>query len=300
MRTPPVLTKGDKIAIVAPARKISLKEIKHAFRILEKWGFDVVPGKHLFGSCRQYSGTDEQRAADFQRAMDNPEIKAILCARGGYGCIRIIDRLDFSSFRRNPKWIIGFSDITALHSHIHTNYRIETLHAPMGINIGIGTESVDAVRRIMKVITGNPLRYSVKSHPLNRKGSATGELTGGNLSVLYSLRGTRSEIKTKGKILFLEDLDEYLYHIDRMMMNLKRGGMLENIAGLVIGTFTKMKDNKVPFGKTAYEIIADTIAEYNYPICFGFPAGHIKNNNPLIMGRKVHLSVGKGILLKFQ
>jgi muramoyltetrapeptide carboxypeptidase len=288
MISPAFLKKGDKIGIVAPARKISMEELNYSIDVFKSWGLEVVLGKNLFGQDNQFSGTDEQRAADLQDMLDDNSIKAIISARGGYGTLRIIDRLNFSGFVKHPKWIIGYSDITILHSHIRQNFGIETLHTTMPINFSKNAEAVETMR---KALFGEKLIYNISPHPLNRLGTAEAKLSGGNLSLIYALAGSKSDIDTSGKILFLEDLDEYLYHVDRMMLNLKRSGKLENLAGLVIGGMTNMKDNLVPFGKTAEEIIFDAVKEYNYPVCFNFPAGHVERNLAMVMGRKVKLSV---------
>lgn len=287
MTRPPNLKKGDKIGIAAPARKISKEELQYALDLFTGWGLEIVFGKNLFNEDHQFSGTDEQRSSDLQSMLDDSSIKAIISARGGYGTIRIIDKLDFTEFRKHPKWMIGYSDMTVLHSHIH-NFGIETLHATMPINFSKNKEATETLR---KVLFGEKLFSEFGSHPLNRKGSAEGELVGGNLSLLYALTGSISDVDTKGKILFIEDLDEYLYHIDRMMINLKRSGRLENLKGLIVGGMTDMKDNTIPFGKTAEEIILDAVQEYEYPVCFNFPAGHIDRNLGLVFGRKVKLEV---------
>jgi muramoyltetrapeptide carboxypeptidase len=223
-----------------------------------------------------------------QQMLDNPEVKAIIAARGGYGSVWVIDKLDFTKFCNNPKWFAGFSDITVFHSHIHKHFAIETLHSTMPINFGKDSESTELLR---KALFGELKEYHVDTHSSNRKGKSSGILCGGNLSVLYSLASTPSDINTSGKILFLEDLDEYLYHIDRMMMQLKRSGKLENLNGLILGGFSEIKDNAIPFGKTAEQIILDAVQEYNYPVCFGFPAGHGAKNFPLYLGRNAELSV---------
>lgn len=286
---PPYLKKGDKIGILATARKISKQDIEPAIAILKSLGLEVVLGKNLFRSDNQFSGTDEQRAADLQAMLDDPSIKAIISARGGYGTIRIVDKINFKKFKKQPKWVIGYSDITVLHSHIH-NMGIETLHATMPINFKKNKEATESLHR---ALFGKKLTYEFKAHPLNRKGEAKAEVIGGNLSLLYALAGSDSDIDTKEKILFIEDLDEYLYHIDRMMLNLKRSGKLKDLKGLIVGGMTDMKDNTIPFGKTAEEIILDAVKEYKYPVCFNFPAGHIDRNLALYLGRKIKLSVGK-------
>lgn len=296
MTTPPYLKKGDKIGIVAPARKISKEEIQFAIDTFEKWGLKVVLGKNLFGSENQYSGSDEQRTNDLQEMLDDNSIRAIISARGGYGTLRIIDKLDFNKFKKNPKWIIGYSDITVLHSHIHWNFDIETLHATMPINFHKDEESVEALRR---VLFGEKVLYEIPIHKLNRNGNTLGELVGGNLSLLYAMQGSVSDISTESKILFIEDVDEYLYHIDRMMISLKRSEKLSKLAGLVVGGMTDMKDNQAPFGKSAEEIILNAVKEFDYPVCFGFPVGHQTKNLALFLGKKARLSVGQNTILSY-
>ncbi len=300
MIIPQYLKPCDKIGIIATARKISPEEIEPAIKKFSEWGLNVVLGKNIYAVSDQYAGDDNQRTSDLQEMLDDTNIKAIFIARGGYGTLRIIDKIDFSKFIKNPKWIIGYSDVTVLHSHIHKHFGIETLHACMPFNFPQDVQNNNALNTLKKALTGEELKYNIEINILNKTGKKTGILTGGNLSLLYALAGTPSDIDTAGKILFIEDLDEYLYHIDRMMMQLKRSGKLKNLAGLVVGGMTEMKDNTVPFGKNAYEIIAEAVAEYNYPVCFGFPAGHIEDNRALIMGRKVLLDVsGESVLLSF-
>jgi muramoyltetrapeptide carboxypeptidase len=294
MTTPPYLKKGHKIGIVAPARKISKEEMQLAIDTFEKWGLEVVLGKNLLGSDNQYSGSDEQRVEDLQKMLDDVSVRAVISARGGYGTLRIIDKLNFKQFQEKPKWIIGYSDITVLHSHIHQNFEIETLHATMPINFHKDEESVQTMKQ---VLFGEKVSYKINSHALNRKGKVEGFLVGGNLSLLYALKGSKSGISTSGKILFIEDLDEYLYHIDRMMISLKRAGKLSHLAGLIVGGMSDMKDNPVPFGKTAEQIIADAVKEYDYPVCFGFPVGHEVKNLALTLGRKVKLNIGEKVTL---
>jgi len=293
MITPAFLKPGDKVGIVATARKVSPEEVEPAIKTMESWGLEVITGAGLYLAENQFAGNDDQRASDLQRMLDDPEIKAIICARGGYGTVRIIDQLDFSAFEKQTKWIVGFSDITVLHSHINKHFGIETLHATMPLNFpGDGSHS-GSVEALKSVLFGEVADYKVVTGNLSRPGHARGEVVGGNLSILYSLSGTASDIETRGKILFIEDLDEYLYHIDRMMINLKRSGKLEELAGLVVGGMSQMRDNAVPYGKSAEEIIADTVKNYKYPVLFGFPAGHIKDNMPLIFGREALLDVAK-------
>ncbi|CAN5231089.1 LD-carboxypeptidase [soil metagenome] len=285
---PLYLQPGDTIAITCPARKMTAAELQPAIAIIENWGYQVLLGQTIGGENHQYSGADKERAADFQKLLDDPQVKAIICARGGYGTIRIIDQLDWTHFRKHPKWIIGYSDVTVLHGHLHS-LAIASLHASMPVNFP--TNTPEALESLMKALAGGPLSYSCTPHEFNRSGDAHGELVGGNLSVLLSMSGSLSDIDTKGKILFLEDLDEYLYHIDRMMMQLQRCGKLEHLAGLVIGGMSDMRDNVIPFGKTAYEIIQERVARYDYPVCFDFPAGHITDNRALIMGAPYTLNV---------
>lgn len=300
MTTPAYLKSGDKVAIVSTARKVSEAEMTPAVELLHQWGLLTSFGKNLFNQLNQFAGTDEDRTRDFQEALDDPSVKAILFARGGYGTVRIIDKIDWSAFKDNPKWLIGFSDVTVTHSHVQKNLGIETLHAPMAFNLPKSTNEVK--QKLRQVLFGEKLQYEIGENifsDINRSGECTGELAGGNLSILYSLLGSSSSIDTNGKILFLEDLDEYLYHIDRMMMALKRAGKLYKLAGLVVGGMNDMKDNKVRFDKTAEQIISEAVSEYNYPVLYGFPAGHIRNNMPLIFGRKVNLKVNEDSSLSF-
>ena len=301
MQQPPSLQSGDKIGLICTAKRINFAEIEHAVKLFEAWGLKVVVGKTLHQSYNQFAGTDEERAADLQQMLDDDSIRAVICARGGYGTVRIIDRINFSKFAKTPKWIVGYSDVCVLHAHIHQNFGIETLHATMPINFPKEQTDIPALQSLKDALFGNSLKYKIASNQLNRPGSAEGQVIGGNLSVLYSLCGSKSDISTEGKILFLEDLTEYLYHIDRMMMNFKRSGKLEKLKGLVVGGFTEMEDNEVPFGKTAEEIIIEAVKEYEYPVCFGFPGGHFEDNRALIFGRKARFEVSHdGTFIKFE
>jgi len=290
MIQPDLLQKNDTVAIVSTARKIATNEIQPAIKLLEDWGLKVVVGSTISLENNQFAGTDRERTADFQQMLNNPNVKAIWCARGGYGTVRIIDQLDFSEYKKNPKWVVGYSDITVLHNHIN-NLGIETLHATMPLDVKKNTP--DALITLKKCLFGKTLSYSIPTSKENKLGKSKGELVGGNLSMLYSLLGSETSINTDGKILFIEDLDEYLYHIDRMLMNLKRNGYFKNLKGLVVGGLTKMHDNAIPFGKNAKEIILDIVSEYDFPIVFDFPAGHLEDNRALILGRKVRLEVGE-------
>jgi muramoyltetrapeptide carboxypeptidase len=290
MTTPAILQKGDTIAILATARKNVDDNLKPAIDLLHSWGLEVIIGNTIGLDNNQLAGTDEQRAADFQQQLDNPNIKGIWCVKGGYGTVRIIDLLDFTQFKQNPKWIIGFSDITVLHNHLNT-MGFKSIHGIMPISIT--RASTEAIESLKLALFGGQLTYQIASDEMNRVGTATGELVGGNLSILYSLLGSPSAIDCTDKILFIEDLDEYLYHIDRMMMNLKRNGCLESIKGIIVGSMSKMRDNDIPWGKNAVQIVEDVTKAYNIPILYSFPAGHIHDNRALILGSKVSMNVGK-------
>ncbi|MDJ1471629.1 S66 peptidase family protein [Xanthocytophaga flava] len=288
MIQPPYLQKGSKVALVSPAKTVSRENVLPAIEILKSWGLKVVIGKYAFAEHFQFAGTDKQRTQDLQKMLDDPEIKAIFCIRGGYGTTRIIDNLDFNKFQQHPKWIIGYSDITALHLHIH-NLGIQSIHATMPL---LFTRDSAQSLQTLKSALGLD-KTDIREYPLiaKRKGTANGQLIGGNLSLMVSCIGTASDVDTAGKILFLEDIDEYLYHIDRMMIQLKRAGKLRNLAGLIVGHFTAMKDNDKPFGKEVNEIIWDAVKEYNYPVCFGFPTGHDAENHALVCGSTIQFTV---------
>lgn len=287
MIIPPYLKKGDTIAIVATARKNIDDNLKPAISWLKKWGLEVVIGSTIGLDNNQLAGTDEQRAADFQAQLDNPNIKAIWCVRGGYATVRIIDLLDFTKFKQSPKWIVGFSDVTVLHSHLNT-MGYQSIHGIMPVSSKASEEAKETLR---KALFGEHLEYTVPCENMNRLGTAKGELVGGNLSILYSLFGSPSAIDCSDKILFIEDLDEYLYHIDRMMMNLKRNGCLESLKGIIVGGMTKMNDNDIPWGKDALQIIDDVTKNYKIPIIYNFPAGHLADNRALIFGKQVSMEV---------
>ncbi len=295
MIPPPYLRAKDTVGIISTARKISEEEITEAIHLLNSWELSSKIGQTIGIESNQYAGTDKERIADLQAMLDDPKIKAIWCARGGYGTVRLIDHLDFSKFSKHPKWLIGFSDVTVLHSHLH-QLGIQTVHGTMPISLEDNTPA--AINTLKNCLFGKETVIATEAIESNRKGASEGSLVGGNLSILYSLLGSPSSIETKGKILFLEDLDEYLYHMDRMIMNLKRNGYLKELAGLIVGGFTKMHDNSVPFGKNATEIILDAVKEYDYPVCFDFPAGHISDNRAMIFGRNHRLQVTeKGVRL---
>jgi muramoyltetrapeptide carboxypeptidase len=288
---PAYLKKGDSVYILSTARKITVAEIAAAITALEAWGLKVIIGPTIGKQDHQYAGTDKERLDDFQAALDNPEIRAIICARGGYGTVRMMDEVNYDKFMQSPKWIVGFSDVTYLQMHLASSIGVQSIHSIMPVQFPKSTP--EAIETLRMELFGETNEYVLPANQLNREGQADAVLMGGNLSILYSITGTKSGFNTFGKILFLEDIDEYLYHIDRMMMNLKRSGKLDGLAGLVVGSFTEIKDNTIPFGKNAYEIIAEHAAPYNYPVCFGFPAGHQSDNRALVIGKRYKLDVTK-------
>ncbi len=300
MICPDYLEPGMKAGIVAPARSVSPAEMEPAMETLRSWGLIPVPGKHLYAADRQFAGTDAQRLADLQSLFDDPSVRLILCARGGYGTVRTVRKLDFTGFLRSPKWVVGFSDITVLHSLLQGSYQVESIHGPMALHFGGEQADPEGIEMLRKALFGEPIEYSWPAHPLNRPGSCRALLTGGNLSVLYSLRGSHLDLRPRHRLLFLEDLDEYLYHVDRMMQNLSLGGWLDGLNGLLLGGFSSMRDNEIPFGREAPEILADHARGGSFPVAFGFPAGHLRPNMPLILGRVAELEVRpEGSRLKF-
>jgi muramoyltetrapeptide carboxypeptidase len=291
---PPYLKPGDTIGLVAPAGFMPFEKIQTCIEALENWGYNLSFGKTTHSQSQNYfSGTDEERLADLQEMLDDKKIKAILCIRGGYGLSRIIDRLDFKKFRKKPKWVVGFSDITILHSHIFSNYKIASLHAPMSAAFNEGGFNQPYVLSLKTALEGAPARYECAGHAFNKEGKAKGQLVGGNLCLLAHLIGTSSDIDTKNKILFLEDVGEYLYNIDRLLLQLKRSGKFKKLAGLIIGGFTDSKDTERPFGASSTEIIFEQVKKYNFPVCFDFPVSHGKENYALKIGGKYTLEVGK-------
>lgn len=291
------LEKGDRIGILSTARSIDFSEIVFADELLKAWGYVPVYGKTIGLKQNQFAGTDAERAADLQVMLDDETIRAILFARGGYGTIRMIDKLDFSKFLLQPKWLCGYSDITVLHVHINDKLGLRTVHSTMPFSFSRNTNT--ALNSLKNVLCGIYPEYETPSHALNIQGEAEGELIGGNLSILYSLLGTKFGFNTSGKVLFIEDIDEYLYHVDRMMMSLQLAGKFSGLRGIVVGNFTDMKDNKVPFGNTAEEIIYSHVHHLGIPVCFQFPGGHIDDNRSLIFGKKVKLTVKEKTYLKY-
>ncbi|PWT76735.1 MAG: LD-carboxypeptidase [Bacteroidetes bacterium] len=294
VKIPPYLKAGDTIGMVCPAGYKSLEDAQAAINAFQSWGYNVKLGKTVGGDSKNYfSGTDEARLDDLQRMLDEDEVRAVFCARGGYGIGRIIERMDFKKYKKEPKWIIGFSDVTVLHAHIYTNYGVSTIHGPMASAFVKGEPGNPYINSLKNVLEGHKIKYYAEPHEMNRKGEAVGELVGGNLTLLAHLTGSSSELKTKGRILFLEDVGEYLYNIDRMLYQLKRSGKLDKLAGLVVGGFTETKDTERPFGKNVYEIIHDVVSEYRYPVCFGFAVSHEKENYALKTGIGYKLRVNK-------
>ena len=285
MVIPEPLHKGCRVGIVSTARSVNSDEIAPALHLLQSWGLEPVVHSSLFSVCGQWAGDDTTRAAMMQDMLDDDSIDAIWCARGGYGSVRVIDKIDFTPLVKHPRWIVGYSDVTVLHSHITRNLGIATLHATMPINVVAGNEAASspALLTLRQALFERRTEHTFSPAPLGRPGAVTAPLVGGNLSILYSLRGTPYDIDTDGKILFIEDLDEYLYHIDRMMQNLKLGGKLSGLKALVVGAMSDMHDNATPFGQTAEEIIMDTVKDYSYPVVFGAPMGHTGLHNRAIM-----------------
>ncbi|OCX51820.1 LD-carboxypeptidase [Mucilaginibacter sp. PPCGB 2223] len=296
-KTPPYLQPGDTIGITSPAGYISLTEVQTAAQLMESWGFKVLIGPTIGKKDYTYGGTDDERAVDLQQMLDNPDIKAIMCARGGYGLVRIIDRINFKKFKKHPKWVIGFSDITVLHCHINRHYGIATLHSKMCNSFPDDWSKAEPIQvatilSIKQALLGEEMNYQSPASALNRAGKAEGVLVGGNLSMIATLSGTQSDLETKGKILFVEDTGEYLYNIDRMFWNLKRSGKLDKLAGLIVGGF-KIKPDEPgeEFGKTVPEIVMEKVQEYGYPVCFDFPVGHQRANFAFKCGVKHRLEV---------
>ncbi len=292
---PPYLKQGDCIGIICPSGYMPLEKVQTCITTLQQWGFEVKLGKTVGSQYHYFSGTDKERLQDLQAMLDDKHIKAILCARGGYGLSRIIDAIDFSSFKTNPKWIIGYSDVTVLHAHILTNLQTASLHSPMASAFNDGANIY--IDSLLDTLLGKPISYSCNKDHLNRNGTAQGKLVGGNLSLIAHLIGSPSSFNTQNNILFLEDVGEYLYNIDRMMMQLKRSGMLKGLSALIIGSFSEMKDTVIPFGQNVYELVYDKVKDYGYPLCFGFPVGHVKENLALKIGASYTLTVNEEVML---
>lgn len=290
---PPYLKKGDTIGIVCPAGFMPYEKAATCIEILEQWGYKVKVGKTLGSQRGYFSGTDEERLTDLQQMLDDDTVQAVLCGRGGYGMGRIIDQIDFTRFKKKPKWVIGFSDITVFHAHVYRRYSVAGIHAPMAAAFNDLQYKNEYVQSLRKVLTGKKTKYTSSSHSFNKMGSVTAPLIGGNLSLIAHLVGTPSALKTKDHILFLEDVGEYIYNIDRMLYQLKRSGAFNEVAGVVIGLFSDMKDTVVPFGSTVYEVINEVLREYDFPVCYQFPVSHEKENYALKVGVNYQLTVSK-------
>ena len=291
MILPPYLQPGDAIGITCPAGYVSMDRIAHAVDVLQRWGFRIVLGQTIGTGDYYFSGHDGERLTDLQSMLDSTEIKAILMGRGGYGTSRIIDALDFTTFKESPKWICGFSDITVLHSHIQQNLGIATLHGPMCGAFTPESEESYYIQSLRKAFVGEPLDYQFPGADYNRPGVAEAVVVGGNLAILGHLSGSVSQASTEGKILFIEDIGEHLYNVDRLLLNLKRSGQLSGLKGLLVGTFTDMEDTERPFGQTLEQIILDKVEEYDYPVAFNFPCGHDTENVSLPLGVQMRLEV---------
>ncbi len=284
----PFLKQGSKVAITAPARMVKPEEMEYAINWLKEKGFFPVYDDRLFAGHHIFAGDDDFRAAVFQQYLDDENIDAIWIARGGYGSIRIIDKLDFTQFLKHPKWIVGFSDGTVLHGKL-SRLGVPSLHAAMPFYFA--NKTPEAKQSLFDALTGKSLQYEFPTHPQNRIGQMEGEIVGGNLSVLIAMIGSDTFPELDGKSLFIEEVDEYIYHIDRMMRALKRAGKLEHLKGLVVGGLTQIHDNTHPFGQSVEEVIAEVVSEYDYPVCFGFPAGHFDDNRAVFFGLSSQLSV---------
>ncbi|MBX2935444.1 MAG: LD-carboxypeptidase [Ferruginibacter sp.] len=298
IKIPPYLKKGDCIGITCPAGYMVAEKAQTCISTLQSWGFDVMVGKTLGSKSKNYfSGTDEQRRDELQAMLDDENINAILCGRGGYGVGRIIDDLDFTKFKKNPKWIIGFSDITVLHAHLFKIVKTASLHAPMASAFNdlqnASLKQNKYIQSFYDAITGKKANYTCRPHSFNKNGTVTAQLAGGNLSLLAHLTGTPDDINTKGKILFIEDIGEQIYNVDRMLYQLKRSGKLQHLAGLIVGGFTDMEDTERPFGKKVYAVINDIVGQYGYPVCYNFPVSHQKENLALKIGIEYRLTITK-------
>ena len=294
---PPYLKAGDTIAIVAPSGILENRdaEIQKAVDLLKSWGLNAVIGKHVFSQDHHFAGTDDERCEDFQKAMDAPTISAIWCARGGYGSVRILDKLDYTKFRKHPKWLIGYSDITALHNQMH-NEGFESIHAMMCTSLSEDKEEKDmkeTIATFKDAIFGKPLSYTLEGSKYNRVGTATAPLVGGNLTVLHTMLGSNTSIDTSGDILFIEEIGEYKYHIDRMLQSLKRAGYFDHCKGVIVGNMTKLRKNTTLWGSSIEQLIVDALSDYDFPIAFNMHAGHEDDNRAMILGRTIKLVVGR-------
>jgi muramoyltetrapeptide carboxypeptidase len=294
---PDYLKAGDTVAIVAPSGILKNRndEVAQATALLKSWGLNVVVGDHVFSKDNHFAGTDAQRCEDFQKALDDPTISAIWSARGGYGTVRILDKLDYTTFKKNPKWVIGYSDITALHNQVH-NEGVESLHALMCVSLTKDLSEIEeSVNTFKDALFGKPIAYTLKGSQYNRVGEVTAPVVGGNLTILHTMLGSNTSMDTSGKILFIEEIGEYKYHVDRTLQSLKRAGYFENCKGLMVGDMSKMRKNTTLWGTSVEQLILDALAEYDFPIVFNVPAGHEKDNRALILGRNATITVGKDV-----
>jgi muramoyltetrapeptide carboxypeptidase len=299
MIIPKYLKKGSVVAITCPAGYMDYAKAATAINVLQQEGYKVLVGKTLGNDNGTYfSATDEERLIELQAMLDAPEIDAIICGRGGYGVSRLIDYIDWKGFKKNPKWLVGFSDITVLHSHMNKVVKAASIHGPMCAAFNNNLYKKEYVQSLLKLLKGKKPKYTTTSHKHNKNGKAQGELVGGNLSLLAHLTGSKSQIVTKGKILVIEEIGEQVYNVDRMFINLKRSGQLSQLAGLVIGTFSDGQNTTKPFGKSEYDIIKEHIAEYNYPVVYNFPIGHTDYNYAVKFGVTFSLTAGKNVVLK--
>ena len=303
--SPAFLKAGDIIGITAPAGYITSGEIRSAVQKMESWGYKIQVGETIDKRDFTFGGTDEERAKDFQKMLDDPKIKAIMCARGGYGVVRIIDKLNWEKFKLKPKWIIGFSDVTVFHSHLNKNFGIASIHSKMCNSFPDDWSlaepiQIETIESIQLALSGKKMKYSAIPNPQNKLGTTDGVLIGGNLKMLETLTGTKSDINTAGKILFVEDTGEYMYNVDRMFWNLKRTGKLSQLKGLIIGGFKiKVDEDSDDFGKTLQDVVLEKVKAYHYPLCFDFPVGHQRNNYALKCGVKHRLEVkNENVILK--
>jgi len=292
---PPYLKAGDTVAIVAPSGilKNRKKEVQKAIDLLKSWNLHAVLGDHVFSKDNHFAGTDAERCEDFQKAMDDPTISGIWCARGGYGTVRILDKLDYTKFKKHPKWLIGYSDITALHNQFH-NEGFESVHALMCTSLTDDLNDIsESVETFRKAVFGEPLRYTLEGSQYNRTGEVSAPLVGGNLTMLHTMLGSKTSIDTSGKILFIEEIGEYKYHIDRMLQSLKRAGCFDKCAGVLVGDMSKMRKNTTLWGSSVEQLILDALSEYDFPIAFNMPAGHEDDNRAMILGKIINMTVSK-------
>ncbi|WP_298755184.1 LD-carboxypeptidase [uncultured Psychroserpens sp.] len=293
---PPYLKAGDTIAIVAPSGILKNRnnEVEQAIALLKSWGLHVVVGKHVFSKDDHFAGTDDERCEDFQKALDDPKISAIWCARGGYGTVRILDKLDYTKFKEHPKWLIGYSDITALHNQFH-NEGFQSIHALMCVSLTKDLEEIkETIDTFKATIFGNPVNYTLEGSNYNKVGEASGPLVGGNLTMLHTMLGSKTSIDVSGKILFIEEIGEYKYHIDRMLQSLKRAGYFNNCKGVIVGDMSKLRKNTTLWGTSVEQLVIDALADYDFPIAFNMPAGHEKDNRAMVLGKVIELKVEKG------